>query len=34
MDEDVPVATRKAWYGRLKSRYPQSSWAQSLKYYW
>lgn len=32
--EDVPVATRKAWYNRLKSQYPKSAWAQNLQYYW
>ena len=32
--EDVPIATRKGWYNRLKSQYPKSSWAQNLQYYW
>ena len=32
--EDVPVATRKAWFNQLKTRYPQSTWAQQLRYYW
>jgi hypothetical protein len=32
--DDVPVEARKAWFRRLKSEYPQSSWAQGLKYYW
>jgi hypothetical protein len=32
--EDVPKATRKAWFQRLKSRYPASAWAKELKYYW
>lgn len=32
--EDVPVATRKAWFNQLKARYPQSVWAQQLRYYW
>lgn len=31
---DVPVAQRRAWYNRLKAQYPQSRWAQSLKFYW
>jgi hypothetical protein len=30
----VPVAQRKAWFQKLKSSYPQSSWAQTLEYYW
>lgn len=32
--EDVPVATRKAWFNQLKARYPQSTWARQLRYYW
>jgi hypothetical protein len=32
--DDVPVATRKAWFNQLKSRYPQSAWAKQLRYYW
>ncbi len=32
--DDVPVATRKAWFNQLKSRYPNSTWAQQLRYYW
>lgn len=32
--EDVPVATRKAWFTRLKREFPTSPWAQSLQYYW
>lgn len=32
--EDVPTATRKAWFTRLKREYPTSPWAQSLQYYW
>ena len=31
---DVPLATRKAWYLRLKSQYPATRWAKELKYYW
>jgi len=31
---DVPLATRKAWYDRLKRDYGTSSWARELKYYW
>lgn len=32
--EDVPIATRKGWYDRLKREFPKSPWAQKLKYYW
>jgi hypothetical protein len=32
--EDAPLATRKAWFQRLKRDYPQSRWARELKYYW
>lgn len=32
--DDVPVATRKAWFNQLKTRYPNSSWARQLRYYW
>ena len=32
--DDVPVATRKAWFNQLKSRYPNSTWARQLRYYW
>lgn len=32
--DDVPVATRKAWFNQLKSRYPNSPWAARLQYYW
>jgi hypothetical protein len=32
--DDVPVATRKAWFNQLKSRYPNSPWAAQLRYYW
>lgn len=32
--DDVPVATRKAWFTRLKREFPTSPWAQSLQYYW
>jgi len=32
--EDVPVATRKGWFRRLKSEFPTSPWARSLQYYW
>lgn len=31
---DVDKAVRKAWFARLKSDYPKSSWATSLRYYW
>lgn len=32
--EEVPIATRKGWYDRLKREFPKSLWAQKLKYYW
>lgn len=32
--DDVPVATRKAWFSQLKNRYPNSPWAAQLRYYW
>ena len=32
--EEAPLATRKAWFQRLKRDYPQSRWARELKYYW
>ncbi len=32
--EDVPDATRKGWFNQLKSKYPASSWAKKLEYYW
>lgn len=32
--DDVPIATRKAWFTRLKREFPTSPWAQSLQYYW
>ena len=32
--DEVPVATRKAWFNQLKSRYPNSPWAARLQYYW
>lgn len=31
---EVPTATRKAWFQRLKKEYPASSWAKDLRYYW
>jgi hypothetical protein len=31
---DVELPQRRAWFNRLKSTYPQSEWAKSLKYYW
>ena len=35
MDQaEVPKAQRKAWFLELKARYPESSWARSLRYYW
>jgi hypothetical protein len=32
--DDVPRETRRDWFRELKSRYPQSRWAKSLRYYW
>lgn len=34
LDEDVPKAVRKQWFDQLKQDYPNTSWAQSLKFYW
>ncbi|HEX8644657.1 MAG TPA: hypothetical protein VF702_12175 [Allosphingosinicella sp.] len=31
---EVDVAQRRAWFQRLKQDYPNSRWAQSLRYYW
>lgn len=31
---DIAQGTRKRWFNTLKSAYPRSKWAQSLKYYW
>ncbi|HEX8533288.1 MAG TPA: hypothetical protein VF662_03910 [Allosphingosinicella sp.] len=31
---EVDLATRRAWFARLKRDYPKSRWAQSLRYYW
>lgn len=31
---DVPESQRQAWFRELKGRYPNSSWAKQLKYYW
>lgn len=33
-DEEVSKSVRKQWYDRIKSEYPNTSWAKSLKYYW
>ncbi|HQS70811.1 MULTISPECIES: hypothetical protein [unclassified Novosphingobium] len=30
----VPLSTRKAWFTELKTRYPNSQWAKSLRFYW
>ncbi|WP_298291291.1 hypothetical protein [Novosphingobium sp.] len=30
----VSLATRKAWFTELKTRYPNSQWAKSLRFYW
>jgi hypothetical protein len=32
--EDVPIATRKGWFDRLRREFPKSPWTQKLKYYW
>jgi hypothetical protein len=32
--QDIPTAQRKQWFQTLKSRYPNTSWAKTLKYYW
>ncbi|MBX9754006.1 MAG: outer membrane assembly lipoprotein YfiO [Pseudomonadaceae bacterium] len=32
--QEVAQAQRKQWFQSLKSKYPKSPWAQSLKYYW
>lgn len=32
--KDVPKSVRKRWFDTLKSTYPGSRWAQTLKYYW
>lgn len=31
---EVPIATRKSWFNKLKTSYPASTWAKQLKYYW
>lgn len=31
---DVPESQRRAWFQRLKRDFPQSPWAQKLRYYW
>lgn len=32
--QDIPQSQRKQWFQTLKNRYAQTTWAQSLKYYW
>jgi hypothetical protein len=32
--KEVPKSVRKHWFNTLKSSYPGSQWAQTLKYYW
>jgi hypothetical protein len=32
--KDVEVSQRKAWFTQLKRNYPDSQWAQNLRYYW
>lgn len=31
---EVSLAMRRGWFNRLHAQYPQSPWAQELKYYW
>ena len=33
-DEEVAKSVRKQWYDQIKSDYPNTTWAKSLKYYW
>ncbi|MHA3115189.1 hypothetical protein ACX1N0_03455 [Acinetobacter sp. ANC 4635] len=33
-DKAVNKATRKQWFQKLKTQYPNTTWAKSLKYYW
>ncbi|NOT32636.1 MAG: hypothetical protein HOP12_00525 [Candidatus Eisenbacteria bacterium] len=33
-DERIPQATRRAWFQRLKTRYPNSSWARKTPYFY
>ena len=33
-DEVVSKAIRKQWFQKLKTQYPNTTWAKSLKYYW
>ncbi|MHA3097694.1 hypothetical protein [Acinetobacter brisouii] len=33
-DKAVNKETRKQWFQKLKTQYPNSTWAKSLKYYW
>lgn len=30
----APESQRKAWFTELKTRYPRSNWAKTLRYYW
>ncbi len=32
--QEIELTQRKQWFAKLKSKYPKSPWAQSLKYYW
>lgn len=32
--QDAPLEERRAWFFRLKKDYPNSRWAQELKFYW
>jgi hypothetical protein len=32
--DDIDKAVRKQWFSTLKRQYANSTWAQSLKYYW
>ena len=33
-DQEVAKSVRKQWYDQIKSDYPNTTWAKSLKYYW
>jgi len=33
-EQDIPVEQRKQWFQSLKSRYKDTPWGQSQKYYW
>lgn len=33
-NQDIPIATRKGWFNRLKSDFANANWAKNQKYYW